>query len=139
MPPEATEQTDAGIAAFVRHFFAQRDYAFATGDVAPLAALGEPTCETCTTAVQLIDMGWKIGGWKKEATAIFNVEVTKGQPPGPVDVIVLLSYGESEVVDVNGVTIEALVLPAVANQRDRLSLEPGESSWLVSEIKVGGF
>ena len=134
MPPEARAQTAAGAEAFARHFLAQRDDAFATGDVAPLAALGGPMCTVCTAELQLIDMSWTVGrGWKKSATTISSVQLATGQqPPGPVDLVVIYSVGESRIFDVKGGTIQ--VFPAATDQSGRLSLEPGESSYLVSDM-----
>ena len=133
MPPEAGAQTAAGAEAFARHFLAQRDYAFATGDVAPLTALSGPTCWFCGTELQVIDMSWRVGrGWEKTATTISSIELVAGQPPGPVELVVVYSCGESKVFDVKGGTIQ--VYPALTNQSGRLSLEPGESSYLVSDM-----
>lgn len=133
MPAEAKELTEAGAVAFARHFIAQRDYAIATGDGAPLDALGGPTCESCTTELQVIDMSWTVGrGWQNSATTISSVQLIKGQPPGPVELVVVHSCGESKVFDAKGGTIK--VFPAVTDQSGRLSLEPGESSYLVADM-----
>ncbi len=138
MPPEAKAQTDAGAAAFARHFLAMRDYAFATGDLAPLAELGGPTCRSCTTELQVIDMTWMMGGrWEKRATTISNIKISQGQPPGAVDVVVVHSGGESAVFDVKGGRIETY--PAAKNHSGRLSLVPSGQSWLVSDLDTGGF
>ena len=112
-----------------------RDYAFATGYVAPLAALSGPTCWFCGTELQVIDMSWRVGrGWEKTATTISSIELVAGQPPGPVELVVVYSCGESKVFDVKGGTIQ--VFPAATDQSGRLSLKPGESSYLVSDMQA---
>ena len=42
LPPEAEVQTAAGAVAFVRHYFAVVDYAYATGDTARFAKVSDP-------------------------------------------------------------------------------------------------
>ena len=62
MPAEANALTEAGAMAFARHYIAQRDYAFVTGDLAPVDSLRDPSCDSCTSEFQVIDMTWLIGG-----------------------------------------------------------------------------
>ena len=138
MPPEASAQTEAGAAAFARHYIAQRDYAFVTGHLAPVAALRDPSCGSCTNEFQVIDMTWLVGGrWEKRTTIVSSIEITQGQPPGPVDLVVAHSGGDSEVFDNAGGSIE--VYPAAKDQAIRLSLVPSGSSWLVSDFDAVGF
>ena len=137
MPAEAKELTEAGAVAFARHFIAQRDYAFVTGDLAPVAALRGPSCDSCTSELQMIGMTWSMGGrWEKSATIVSGISITAGQPPGAVELIARHSGGDSEVFDQNGDTIGSY--PAVKDQIISLFLAPSGSSWLVSDFAALG-
>ena len=137
MPAEAKELTEAGAVAFARHYIAQRDYAFVTGDLAPVASLRGPSCDSCTAELQMIDMTWLMGGrWEKRATIISSIEITAGQFPGAVELIVKHSGGDSKVFDQNGDTIGSY--PAVKDQIISIFLAPSGSSWLVSDFAAIG-
>ena len=58
---EATQQTAAGAMAFVRHYFAVVDYAYATGDTAPLTAVSDPGCLPCAGIKEMVDKSFAAG------------------------------------------------------------------------------
>ena len=41
--------------AFVRHYVTVVDYAYATGDTAPLAAVSDPECAPCARIIMLVN------------------------------------------------------------------------------------
>ncbi|KQX75584.1 hypothetical protein ASD10_10580 [Aeromicrobium sp. Root472D3] len=47
MPPQASEDSPEGAAAFVKHYVDVFNYAAATGDVDELSRLSSPDCEGC--------------------------------------------------------------------------------------------
>ena len=47
MPPQASEDSVEGAAAFVKHYVDVFNYAAATGDVDELSRLSSPTCDGC--------------------------------------------------------------------------------------------
>jgi hypothetical protein len=48
MPPQASEDSPEGAAAFVKHYVDVFNYAAATGDVKELSRLSAPDCEPCS-------------------------------------------------------------------------------------------
>jgi hypothetical protein len=66
LPAEAEKATRAGAEAFVEYYWDVVNYAQATGDVALLSSLAEPSCGACEGGVDLItrvyDRGGRISG-----------------------------------------------------------------------------
>ena len=62
MPAAAQANTKAGAIAFVRHYIALINYAQATGDVAVLAAVEDPSCTSCLKVRRTITRIYGAGG-----------------------------------------------------------------------------
>ena len=60
--PRISERTAAGAEAAVRHYFEALDYAFATGDVAPLRAISDAGCVSCSGEIARITDIYSRGG-----------------------------------------------------------------------------
>jgi hypothetical protein len=63
MPPQATEDSDEGAAAFVKHYVDVFNYAAATGDVEELTRLSSPDCEGCQSYIDLYQQTYAAGGY----------------------------------------------------------------------------
>ena len=73
--------------AFVRHYFAVVDYAYATGDTAPLAAVSDPDCLPCAAIKDMIDATFAAGdAYKYSAFQLIELWVPDGEPVGAVEV-----------------------------------------------------
>jgi hypothetical protein len=130
LPVEAKEQTAAGAMAFVRHYFAVVDYAYATGDTAPLAAVSDPACRPCAGVKDMIDTTVLAGGsWETEATTVTEVSVPEGEPMGAVNV--LLTYSSETAHELSPSGDEVRSFPALIEQGEHLVIVPDGSSWLM--------
>lgn len=67
MPPQASEDSLEGAAAFVKHYVDVFNYAAATGDVDELSRLSSPTCDGCQRYIDLYRDTYKAGGYFKGA------------------------------------------------------------------------
>jgi hypothetical protein len=65
MPDAARANTKAGAIAFVRHYIDLINYAQATGDVGPLAAVEDAGCKSCTSARDGVRKHYASGGTVK--------------------------------------------------------------------------
>jgi hypothetical protein len=65
MPPQASEDSPEGAAAFVKHYVDVFNYAAATGDVAELTRLSAPDCEGCQSYIKLYKDTYAAGGYFK--------------------------------------------------------------------------
>ena len=63
MPPQASEDSPEGAAAFVKHYVDVFNYAAATGDVKELSRLSAPDCEGCQKYIDLYQKTYKAGGY----------------------------------------------------------------------------
>jgi len=130
LPPEAKAQTAAGAIAFVRYHFATIDYAYATGDTAPLAAASHPECAPCAAVKGMIDATYSAGGsWQHENTNVIRIVVPEGEPLGAVNVGATYSSEASNELDATG--REVRVFPAAVVEDELLVLVPDGSSWLM--------
>ena len=130
MPAEAASQTAAGAMAFVRHYFAVVDYAYATGDTAPLAAVSDPKCSPCSGVKDMIDTAVMAGGsWETEPTTVTRVSVPQGEPMGAVNV--LLTYSSQAARELSSTGGEVRTFPALVDQTVQLVLVPEGASWLM--------
>jgi hypothetical protein len=62
LPEEARSHTTGGAEAFVRHYLDMTNYAQATGQTDPLAALGADGCRSCDAAVTALQKIYAAGG-----------------------------------------------------------------------------
>ena len=79
LPPEATTPDAAGAAAFVRHWFDLANYAYATGETAPLEAVALEECESCSALISATGEVYD-GGGKFEGARVTVV----GAEAGPI-------------------------------------------------------
>ena len=63
MPPQASEDSPEGAAAFVKHYVDVFNYAAATGDVEELSRLSSPDCDGCQKYIDLYRETYKVGGY----------------------------------------------------------------------------
>lgn len=132
LPPEAATADAAGAAAFVRHWFDLVNYAYATGDTAPLRAVSEPTCEACATMIgfvddQYLDGGTFVGG---------QVTVHAIEAPAPDDSGVLLAlavYSQSELIALRADGQE-VVFRTVSNKSIGFVLARNGLEWMAAGI-----
>lgn len=62
LPTDATQQTEAGAEAFVRHYIELINYAQSTGDGAPLSDLSAQSCSVCQSFASRSDSLYAEGG-----------------------------------------------------------------------------
>jgi hypothetical protein len=65
MPPQASEDSPEGAAAFVKHYVDVFNYAAATGDVKELSRLSAPDCKGCQSYIDLYRDTYEAGGYFK--------------------------------------------------------------------------
>ena len=128
LPAEAREQTAAGAIAFVRHYFAVVDYAYATGDTAPLAAVSDPYCLPCAAIKNMIDTTFADGdSYNRSVFQLTDLSVPDGEPLGAIEVHVRYSASGAIRLDPKGKEISKLE-PAISELL-RVVLVPVESGW----------
>lgn len=134
MPPQASEDSPEGAAAFVAHYVDVFNYAAATGDVDELRRLSDPTCDGCERYADLYEKTYEAGGyfrggdWKigelrleaDEATfyATTPVEVSEGTFRESVDQEVAKDAGEKTTVS--------------------FAVNRASDSWQVTQLGLGG-
>ena len=106
LPAEAREQTAAGAIAFVRHYFAVVDYAYATGDTAPLATISDPGCLACAKVRDTIDATIADGGsYVTAATQVTDLRVSGIELVDAEEVLADYSTPATLAIDSNGDTV----------------------------------
>jgi hypothetical protein len=95
LPPQASEDSPEGAAAFVKHYVDVFNYAAATGDVEELSRLSSPTCDGCQRYIskfqsiysggdRIAEKLWKLSDddltvrGKTRVTAVINVNEGSG-------------------------------------------------------------
>ncbi|CEA09192.1 hypothetical protein BN1051_02559 [Arthrobacter saudimassiliensis] len=63
MPDIAREKSKEGLEAFARYFYEVVNYAYETGDLAPLDAISGPDCVACNFARNQIGVGYEGDDW----------------------------------------------------------------------------
>ena len=130
LPPGADAQTADGAMAFVRHYFAVVDYAYATGDTAPLAAVSDPACRPCAGVKGMIDTTTSEGGsYASTTTQLIELTVPDGEPRGAVEVHV--QYHADGAVRLDSGGAEVSRLETADGDRLRFVLVPAGLSWLI--------
>ena len=133
-PPEAEAQTAAGAMAFVRHYFAVVDYAYATGDTAPLAAASDPQCAPCAHIVALVnDANSKELTYSREPTTISSVSGLAEEPFQAVEIDTIFSTSGLSLVEQSGVVVAAT--DAAKDEHLRFLLIKSGTSWLVHNYR----
>ena len=106
LPAEAREQTAGGAIAFVRHYFAVVDYAYATGDTVPLAASSDPACRPCAGVKDMIDSTVLAGGfYVTSATQVTDLRVSDAELTGAAEVLADYSSPDTVAIDSNRNTV----------------------------------
>ena len=130
LPAEGREQTAAGAIAFVRHYFAVVDYAYATGDTAPLAAASDPKCAACAGVKDMVDSTFVTGGYfDSSTTMVGQLNVSDGEALGAVEVMAVTSEPLTRFLDANGDELRRF--EAVQDQKSRVIVVPTEDGWAV--------
>lgn len=62
LPPDAEQDTKAGVEAFVRFYWDVVNYATKTGDVRLLESLAQPSCNTCAAGIEGVENIYDRGG-----------------------------------------------------------------------------
>ena len=128
LPAEAREQTAAGAIAFVRHYFAVVDYAYATGDTAPLAAISDAECRPCAGIQEMIDSTIRDGGSYDTLTIeVSKLTVPDGEPLGAIEVHMIYSAGEAIKLNSNGKEVHRLA--SASDEHVRVILVPFNANW----------
>ena len=81
MPPQASEDSAEGAAAFVHHYVDVFNYAAATGDVDELTRLSSPDCDGCQRYIELYRDTYAAGGYFKGGDwKLGELKVSAGKP-----------------------------------------------------------
>ena len=130
LPAEAQEQTAAGAIAFVRHYFAVLDYAYATDDTDPIVAVSDPDCLPCEAIKDMIDATFAAGDtYKYSAFQLIELSVPDGEPLGAIEVHLRYSAPGAIRIDPSGKEISRL--ESAVGDRLRVVLDPAEPGWHV--------
>jgi len=120
--------------AFVRHYFAVVDYAYATGDTAPLAAISDTECRPCSQIGKQVNEAAGNGqSYLREATTISNVSEPLDEAITAVEIDVTYSTSGLSLVSDEGVTLASTA--PVTNEDLRVLLVGTESGWLMRNYR----
>ena len=118
--------------AFVRHYFAVVDYAYATGDTAPLAAISDTECRPCSQIGKQVNEAARNGqSYLREATTISNVGEPLAEAITAVEIDVTYSTSGLSLVNDEGVSL-ATTAP-VTDQTLRLVIVWAGTGWIVRD------
>ena len=133
MPPEAQTQTADGAMAFARYYFAVVDYAYASGDTAPLAAISDPDCRSCAGIKRMIDeVVSSSGTFQRGPIAISEISEAGIQPEGWAELMVTYSTPRFRRMDDSGaVTLE---FPPEVDQRFLMIIVPASIGWQMRSL-----
>ena len=67
LPEAATEDSEEGAVAFVKHYIELLNYAANTGDVKPLREASDPNCEGCNSYIALFEETYANGGYFRDS------------------------------------------------------------------------
>jgi hypothetical protein len=63
MPEAAKAETKEGLEAFAKYWYALLNYAYETGDVAPVSSGTDPNCTFCKGLIGGVTSAWQEGRW----------------------------------------------------------------------------
>ena len=114
--------------AFARYYFAVVDYAYASGDTEPLAAISDPDCRSCAGIKQMVNEAVSSSElFESGATTISETSAAEIQPEGWAELSVIYSTPRIRRMNNNGaVTLE---FPPVVDQRFLMIIVPASSGW----------
>jgi len=123
--------------AFVRHYFAVVDYAYATGDTEPLAAISHAECLPCGAIKEMIDATIAAGGsYVRSAGVVVDLTVPDGEPKGPAEVH--LKYNSAGAIERNSAGDETRRLQGDVDQPYRAIVVPTQRGWLTYDYSEIG-
>ena len=130
---EAKQHTAAGAMAFVGHYFAVVDYAYATGDTAPLAAISHPDCLSCAGIKQIIDEAVSTSAsFERGPIHVSETSAAEIKPEGWAELKVTYSTPPFRRFDANGAI--TLTFPEVIEQRFLMIIVPVVSGWQLRSL-----
>ena len=133
MPPEAEAQTADGAMAFVRHYFAVVDYAYSTGDTAPLAKVSDPECGPCTGIKEMVDEAFASSqSFERGPTAISGTPAVEIQPEGWAEVTV--TYSTPPLRRISDTGTITLAFAEVIDARLLVFIVPAPSGWSMRSV-----
>jgi hypothetical protein len=134
IPAEAKAQTAVGAMAFVRHYFAVVDYAYTTGETAPLAAISDPECLTCTQIMnQIGEASSKDQTYERAPTTISTVNAPLAEGVAAVEIDVTYSSTGLSLIDDSGVALATT--STITDQSLRFILVWSDRTWLVHNYR----
>ena len=136
LPAEAREQTAAGAIAFVRHYFAVLDYAYATGDTAPLANISDPECQACTGVSKMINQTMANDeSYEVTTTQLSGLRVSEAQLVDALEVLVKYSTTGTRTLDRTGKF--TVVFPPSASETASFIVFRSITGWSIGEVGEG--
>jgi hypothetical protein len=122
--------------AFVRHYFAVVDYAYATGDTAPLAAVSAPDCAACAGVRKMINQTVaKDESYAITSTQLSELRVSEVELVDAFEVLARYSTTGTRTLDRFGKWTE--VFPPSANESASLIVFRSTSGWSMGEVGEG--
>lgn len=107
LPVEAQAADVDGAAAFIRHYFDVVNYAYRTGDVAPLDAISAEGCASCLNVLDRAVQGNASGGGMRDgAISIGDLAVAAGDPATGLEATGSLSQRAGTWVNDSGDIVE---------------------------------
>lgn len=131
MPAASAVETDQGAMEFVRHFFALSNYAYQSGDVAPLREVSEASCSGCLELIDAVTQstadGSTFSGERYKLISVNSPDPQNGKA------IVAVAFERPAITRnyPDGTTATTEATPA---ERVRLRLGWGANGWTVEAI-----
>lgn len=103
-PAAARPRTEAGGRAFIEYFFVELNRAYTSGDEGPVAALGSPACEFCSSVtVELRE--YAKSGWRYESdpVSLAHIDGLDGAPNNQRYYHLSLRQQGANIVDARGI------------------------------------
>ncbi|MGI8946536.1 MAG: DUF6318 family protein [Ornithinimicrobium sp.] len=132
LPPEATEQTEAGAEAFVAHYFDLLNYGTMTPDAGALANTGTPQCQTCVAFEESLQ-SLAEDGLRSDGPSIELLSATASEVDGEVLVETILSQINPAVLTLDGDIENPADQPSDVSFALRLTWT--EAGWRIVEIE----
>lgn len=133
LPAEAMQQTPQGAAAFAQYWVALMNYAYATGDTAPLEAATDPQCSECQGLIDDFTTSLD-GGNRLEGGRVSVSNVVGGEVPDNGLYVVTASFEQEAATSIgpSGNVVESM--PASAPAPIAFYSAPTGDSWLMRRV-----
>ncbi len=115
LPPEATEETPEGAAAFAEWWFETLNYATATGDTEALRAAFVEPCGTCENFAVQAEEAYASGGRIEGGRIDVEVDVPPQLEEGGVTLAVFVDAASGRVLDAEGRVTEEMTAEELAS------------------------